>query len=38
MTANCTRKKTKKVLALYKSIVYNNSCCDIDSVEAEVAT
>lgn len=31
------RKKIKKVLAIYISLLYNNPCCDIDSVEAEVA-
>lgn len=31
-------KKYKKVLALYNLLLYNHSCCDIDSVEAEVAT
>ena len=30
-------KKSKKVLAIYISLLYNNPCCDIDSVEAEVA-
>ncbi len=30
-------KKVKKVLAIYISLLYNNPCCDIDSVEAEVA-
>lgn len=30
-------KKSKKVLALSKYIDYNSTCCDIDSVEAEVA-
>lgn len=30
-------KKIKKVLALYGCMDYNITCCDIDSVEAEVA-
>ncbi len=30
-------KKSKKVLAICISLLYNNPCCDIDSVEAEVA-
>ena len=29
---------TEKVLALYNTLLYNHSCCDIDSVEAKVDT
>ncbi len=30
-------KKIKKVLAICGCMDYNSTCCDIDSVEAEVA-